>query len=67
MPGTKIPKSPYRFVYDILKHDVNWENKLLIAPVSVYSLDRGYQLDLYFGKNLVYERLSPGIPIERMP
>lgn len=54
MPGTKIPKSSYRFIYDILKDDVNPENKLLIAPVTVYSLDRGYQYDLHFGENAVY-------------
>jgi hypothetical protein len=54
MPGNKIYKSQYRLVYDILKDHVNSGNKLLIAPVSIYSFDRGYQSDLYFGKNAIY-------------
>jgi hypothetical protein len=54
MPGKRKYKSCYRSVYDILKENVNPENKLLIAPVTIYFLDRGYQHDLYFGKNAVY-------------
>lgn len=54
LPGKRKFKSPYREIYDILKNNVNSKNKLLLAPVSLYSLDRGYQLDLYFGKNAVY-------------
>jgi hypothetical protein len=52
--GKKEYKSQYRLIYDVLKDDVNPGNKLLIAPVSIYALDRGYQSDLYFGKNAVY-------------
>ncbi|MFW9879261.1 MAG: glycosyltransferase family 39 protein [Candidatus Thorarchaeota archaeon] len=54
IPGKKWFKSDYRFVYDILKDDVNLENKILIAPTSIYSFDRGFKLDLYFGKNAFY-------------
>lgn len=53
MPGKRKYISPYRKIYDILKDEVNSKNKLLIAPVVIY-VDRGYQLDLYFGKNAVY-------------
>ncbi len=46
--------SRYRLIYDILKNDVNSKNKLLIAPVTTYAFDKGFKLDLYFGKNAVY-------------
>ena len=54
IPGKAVYKSRYRYVYDVLKDDVNSKNKLLIAPVVIHSFDRGYQYDLYFGKNAVY-------------
>jgi hypothetical protein len=53
MPGKRKYLSPYRGIYDILKDEVNSKNKLLIAPVIIY-VDRGFQLDLYFGRNAVY-------------
>lgn len=47
-------RSPYRYAYDVLKHHVNMENKLLVAPVAAYSFDLGYRSDLYFGENAFY-------------
>ncbi|MGD2090156.1 MAG: glycosyltransferase family 39 protein [Candidatus Aminicenantes bacterium] len=54
IPGKRKYSSPYRFIYDILKDKVNPGNRLLISPVSIYSFDRGYRSDLYFGTNAVY-------------
>lgn len=58
MPG-KMYKSQYRLIYDILKDDVNSKNKLLLAPAAIYSFDRAFKLDLYFGKNAVYMNHLP--------
>jgi hypothetical protein len=38
----------------MLKDDVNPDSKLLLAPVTIYSFDRGFQFDLYFGQNAIY-------------
>jgi hypothetical protein len=47
-------KSSYRALFDVLKDDVNSKNKVLIAPVAIYSFDRGYRHELYFGGNAFY-------------
>jgi hypothetical protein len=54
LPGKMKYKFQYRYIYDILKDDVDSQNKLLIAPAAAYSFDRGFTSDLYFGKNAVY-------------
>jgi hypothetical protein len=54
IPGKTKYKSQTRMVYDILKDHVNSKNKLLIAPVTIFSFDKGFQSDLYFGKNAIY-------------
>ncbi|MGD2090153.1 MAG: hypothetical protein PVH61_28510 [Candidatus Aminicenantes bacterium] len=54
IPGKIEYKSRYRLVYDILKDEVNSGNKLLIAPLTHYSFDGGFQYDFYFDKNAIY-------------
>lgn len=46
--------SQYRPIHDILKNKIDPDNKILIAPASVYSFDSGFQCDLYFWKNAIY-------------
>lgn len=50
LPGNETPKSQFRAIHDILKDKVNGERRVLIAPVIAFSFDRGFQSDLYFGK-----------------
>lgn len=54
IPGEKPAKSRYRLVYEMLKNNVNSENKILIAPLTIYAHDKGFQSELYFGKNASY-------------
>lgn len=44
----------YRWTYDILDGKVSERNRLLILPYIIYSNDRGFNSDLYFGGNATY-------------
>ena len=57
LPGSTDFSTPYKYIYNKIGTEVNYNNKLLIAPLSVYYRDRGFSFDLYFGNNAIYEVL----------
>lgn len=56
--------SPYRAVYDTLKTRVNGRNRLLLAPASLFSFDRAFQMEFYFGPLADYQ---VNLPLDAAP
>ncbi len=57
--GRRIKKPDFRYVYDLLKTRVDSKNQLLVTPAALSSIDGGFNCDLYFGNNALYQNRLP--------